>query len=186
MQELQETLQKTLEETIDGVEFKSLVSHGDDRGFFREIIRDSDPFFTGGFKQWSHSSMAKNTVKAWHYHHLQTDWWYIGLGLIQVVLIDNREDSPTKGKKLDFKLCGQDENQGLQAVVKIPPGVLHGCKVLSDSAHLFYITSEEYDSSDEGRIPFNALDIHKWGDERLLIVADNDKKAFVPKAELKK
>ena len=162
---MQQAMKKIKKENIDkatiiGVEFKHLVSHGDERGFFREVIRDSDPFFQGGFKQWSHSLMAKNTVKAWHYHHLQTDWWYLGIGTIQVVLIDNREDSPTKGEKMDFRLSGQDSNKGLQSVVKIPPGVLHGCKVLSDSAHLFYITSEEYDSTDEGRIPFNLSLIH--------------------------
>ena len=172
-------------EKIIGVEFKHLVSHGDERGFFREVIRDSDPFFKGGFKQWSHSLMSKNTVKAWHYHHLQTDWWYLGIGKIQVVLIDHREESSTKGKKLDFVLSGQDSNQGLQSVVKIPPGVLHGCKVLSESAHLFYITSEEYDSTDEGRIPFNSLEQHNWGQDSKLIVADNDKKAFIPKSPLK-
>ena len=172
-------------EKIPGVEFKSLVSHGDQRGFFREIIRESDAVFTNSnnFSQWSHSKMAKNTVKAWHYHHLQTDWWYIAIGITQVVLIDNRKNSQTKGTKIEFLLSGESSDGGLQAVVKIPPGVLHGCKVLSTDAHLFYITSRIYDPNDEGRIPFNSSSIdHSWGKENELIVADNDKKEFIPKS----
>ena len=30
---------------IEGVEFKELITHADERGFFREIIRETDPFF---------------------------------------------------------------------------------------------------------------------------------------------
>ena len=32
-------------ELLPGVELKELVTHGDERGFFREVIRESDPFF---------------------------------------------------------------------------------------------------------------------------------------------
>jgi dTDP-4-dehydrorhamnose 3,5-epimerase len=38
-------------------------------------------------------------------------------------------------------------------VVKIPPGVAHGYRVLEGPVHLFYIVSKEYDGTDEGRIP---------------------------------
>jgi dTDP-4-dehydrorhamnose 3,5-epimerase-like enzyme len=37
-------------------------------------------------------------------------------------------------------------------VLKIPPGVAHGYRVLSGPAHVFYIVSHEYDGRDEGRI----------------------------------
>jgi dTDP-4-dehydrorhamnose 3,5-epimerase-like enzyme len=33
---------------IHGVEIKQLVTHTDERGFFREIIRASDPIFPRG------------------------------------------------------------------------------------------------------------------------------------------
>jgi dTDP-4-dehydrorhamnose 3,5-epimerase len=38
-------------------------------------------------------------------------------------------------------------------VLRIPPGVAHGCRCLSGPANLFYITSRLYDPADEGRIP---------------------------------
>ena len=179
--------------SIAGVVFKQLRSFPDQRGFFREIIRGSDAFFTKdhhqssqvapGFAQWSHSKMGRDTVKAWHYHHLQVDWWYVGIGVIQTVLIDMREESPTFRRKLEFKLGDAElDPEALVAVVRIPQGVFHGCKVLSDSAHLFYITSEIYNPDDEGRVPFNTLEVdHSWGDERTLITAENDRRSFPPK-----
>ena len=51
---------------IEGVEVKELLTHADERGFFREIIRETDPFF-GHFGQWSHSLMYAGSAKAWHH-----------------------------------------------------------------------------------------------------------------------
>jgi dTDP-4-dehydrorhamnose 3,5-epimerase len=193
------------EPAIKGIEIKKLQSHGDDRGFFREIIRNTDDFFANSselssntesnfaqsnfaqsnfaqsnFAQWSHSRMVKHTIKAWHYHHKQTDWWYICGGHARVGLIDNREESKTYGKIVDF-IMGDDTEDSQIVCVKIPPGVLHGCRVLSESANLLYITSQIYDPKDEGRIPFNASEINfDWGNEEGVIVAENDKKYFTP------
>lgn len=179
-----ETPQLPANNSIVDVEFKLLKSHGDQRGFFREVIRNSDSLFADGrFAQWSHSKMAKNVVKAWHYHHIQYDWWYVPMGKVQTILFDNRPESPTFKKKLVF-LMGETAKYGpevFEVCVRIPPGVLHGCKVLSKDAHLFYITSEIYNPNEEGRFPFdkgpNGLK-HRWGKNP--IVADNDKREFVP------
>lgn len=166
---------------IFGVEIKQLISHPDARGFFREVIRESDPFFQGGnFGQWSHSCMQRDVVKAWHYHHLQTDWWYVGIGIIETVLIDNREESPTYKQKMRFKMGDLRGEQSSVLAVKIPPGVLHGCRVLSEEAHLFYITSHTYNPDDEGRIPYNSnLVDHDWGAGA--IVVERDMREFTPK-----
>jgi dTDP-4-dehydrorhamnose 3,5-epimerase len=168
--------------SIVGVEIKPLKTHGDERGFFREVVRVNDPFFGAGrFGQWSHSLMQKNVVKAWHYHHQQTDWWYLPIGQIETVLFDNRPESPSYRQKMIIKMGERsvygDDTQ--EVCVKIPPGVLHGCKVLSERAHLFYITSMTYDPNEEGRFPYNSdLVNHPWGED--VIVVDNDKRTFVP------
>ena len=78
---------------IEGVVLKELVTHSDERGFFREVIRETDEFFDR-FGQWSHSLMYPGTAKAWHIHQRQTDWWYV-LGALKVALYDTRESSPT-------------------------------------------------------------------------------------------
>ena len=140
---------------IEGVVIKELVTFPDERGFFREIIRVSDPFFSEGFGQWSHSAMYQGVVKAWHIHQRQIDWWYVAGGVLKVGLSDRRPDSPTFGENMEL-LMG--DNQGA-AVLRVPPGVAHGCKCLSGPAHLFYVTSHVYDPGDEGRIAFDDPDI---------------------------
>jgi len=134
---------------IDGVVLKELVTHTDERGFFRELIRVSDEFFAEGFAQWSHSLMYTGVAKAWHIHKVQIDWWYVATGVLKVALHDTRRESPTFGKTIDFRMGDHQQAR----VLRIPPGVAHGCKCLSGPANLFYITSRLYDPSDEGRIP---------------------------------
>ncbi len=134
--------------TIDGVELKPLVTHADERGFFREVIRVTDDFFKEGFGQWSHSLMHPGVAKAWHIHPHQIDWWYVPIGTLKVVLHDRREDSPTRGKTMELFL-GENAQA---AVLKIPPGVAHGCKAIGGVSHLFYVTSRTYDPKEEGRI----------------------------------
>jgi len=136
---------------IADVTIKNLVTHTDERGFFREIIRVTDDFFVEGFGQWSHSLMYAGVAKAWHIHKRQIDWWYVPIGVLRVALYDTRTDSPTFRETMEFFM---GDNQPSQ-IIRIPPGVAHGCKCLSGPAHLFYVTSNIYDPDDEGRIPYN-------------------------------
>ena len=141
--------------SIEGVVAKQLVTLADERGFFREVIRETDGFFDR-FGQWSHSLMYAGTTKAWHIHQKQTDWWYV-IGALKVALYDTREGSPTKGRLMEL-LMGD-----LHATcLKIPPGVAHGCRALEKS-HLLYLTSSVYDPADEGRIPHDDASIgYDW------------------------
>lgn len=136
---------------IYGVQIKELVTHRDERGYFRELIRSSDPFFGAGFGQWSCSLMHTGVIKAWHIHQIQWDWWYVPTGNIKLALHDCREGSTTKGATQEV-LMGQEY---VPVIVAIPPGVAHGCKVLQGPATLFYITSEIYNPADEGRIAYD-------------------------------
>jgi dTDP-4-dehydrorhamnose 3,5-epimerase len=138
-------------EMIQDIVLKDLVTHSDERGFFRELIRKNDSFFAEGFGQWSHSLMYQDIIKAWHIHHEQIDWWYVATGVLRVGLCDLRENSKTHNKTMDF-LMG--DNQSAQ-ILKIPTGVAHGCKVIQGPANLFYVTSRVYNPNDEIRIPYN-------------------------------
>lgn len=144
---------------IHGVEIKELKTYPDERGFFREMIRVTDPFFDEGFGQLSHSMMFQDVVKAWHIHQKQVDWWYCPIGNLKVALYDTRTDSPTRGETMELFM-----GENYKAIVlKIPPGVAHGCKVIGGPAHLFYVTSNTYNPSDEGRIPHNDQQIgYDW------------------------
>lgn len=134
---------------IKGIVIKKLIRHEDKRGFFEEIIRIGDDFFAEGFGQLSHSLMLQGVIKAWHIHKIQTDWWYVAKGTLRVALYDQRRDSKTREKLDEFTMGESGEN----IVLKIPPGVAHGCKVIKGPAELFYVTSKTYNLSEEGRIP---------------------------------
>lgn len=134
---------------IDGVTTKPLTRYPDERGFFEEIIRASDPFFSEGFGQLSRSRMHQGVVKAWHIHKTQVDWWYVANGKVKVALYDMRESSPTYKQLQELTLGAEG------VVIKIPPGVAHGLKVLEGPADLMYVTSGVYDKAEEGRIAYD-------------------------------
>ena len=131
--------------------------------------------------------MSHNVVKAWHYHHVQFDWWYVGIGVVETVLYDNRPESSTYRSKLRFLMgdayasTHQFEDPIHTVCVRIPPGVLHGLRVLSDEAHLFYVTSETYNPNEEGRFRFDSpLVPHEWPAN--VLVVENDRRDFEPTA----
>ena len=134
---------------IDGVSIKTLVRYPDERGYFEEVIRESDNFFKEVFGQLSHSFMLRGVVKAWHVHTSQIDWWFCVTGKLKIALFDLRNKSPTF-RELNEYILGDPPNN---IVVKIPAGVAHGMKVLEGPCHFVYATSSQYDPKEEGRIP---------------------------------
>lgn len=144
---------------IEGVVIKELVPHADERQTFREIIRVTDSFFEEGFGQLSYACMNPGTAKAWHIHEVQVDWWYVPIGALKLVLHDKRDNTATSGLTQEILLGPEYGHR----VVKVPPGVAHGCKVIGDTTHLFYVTSNPYNPEDEGRIPYDDEEIgYDW------------------------
>lgn len=133
---------------IDGVQIKELIRHPDERGFFEELLRVSDPIFAEGFGQLSRSLMITGVVKAWHVHKTQIDWWYVVCGMAKVALYDARKGSSTY-KELNEFILGEG---GQDIILKIPAGVAHGLKVIKGPAELVYVTSGIYSKDEEGRI----------------------------------
>lgn len=145
---------------ISGVMVKELVRHPDERGYFEEVIRKTDKFFSEGFAQMSHSFMHKGVVKAWHIHKTQIDWWYAAQGVIKAAVYDARVESTTY-KELNEFILGKPGKPNI--VIKIPFGVAHGLKVLSGPADLVYVTSGIYSLEEEGRIPYDDAKIgYDW------------------------
>jgi len=136
---------------IEGVFFKDIVSHTDERGFFREIIRKTDDFFIEGFGQLSHSLVYSGVIKAWHMHKKQTQWNYVVNGLIKVALHDTRKDSPSYRETMEF-LAGDHQPT---KVYCFPPGVAHGYRCLNGPMNIIYVTSGIYDLNDEVHIAYN-------------------------------
>lgn len=144
---------------IEGVIVKQLVTHSDERGFFREVARSTEDVVREGWKQISHSLMHPGVAKAWHVHKTQIDWWYVPAGDLKVALYDTRDGSATKGDLQELFVGEHYEAQ----LVKIPPGVAHGCRVIGGTAHLIYLTSGTYDPDEEGRLDHDDASIgYDW------------------------
>jgi len=141
-------------EVIEGVVVEAFPLWPDDRGYFLEVLRvgegparDFDPATT----QVSAALSYPGTIKAFHIHRRQTDFWVAASGMFQIALADLRPESPTYGRR-NTLYCGTLKPWR----ILIPPGVAHGYKVIGvEPGMLIYVTSRHYDPSDEGRIPYN-------------------------------
>ncbi len=144
---------------IEGVEIKELIMHEDERGFFCELIRNSDGFFRDRFGQLSHSMAHEGVFKAWHLHKKQTEWMYVSVGDIKLALFDMREKSGTYRELVELSI---GEKSG-RKVIKVPAGVAHGYKITNGPMHIFYLANREYDPADDIKIPHDDAEIgYDW------------------------
>ena len=137
---------------IKDVKIKELVTHCDNRGYFREILRDNDNLLKK-FGQTSITETYPGIIKAFHWHKKQDDLWYVAQGMAQIVLYDLRKDSKTY-KQTQVVYAGEEN----PVLILIPAGVAHGYMVIGNKpVLLFYHTTESYnqDAPDEERMPFD-------------------------------
>jgi len=98
-------------------------------------------------------------AKAWHLHEKQTDWMCVLVGDIKLGLFDLRENSPSYRQLMEI-LMGETLGR---KVVKIPPGIAHGYRIINGPMHIIYVTDREYDPADELRIPHDDPEIgYDW------------------------
>lgn len=139
---------------ISGVVIEQHPLWPDDRGYFLEVARLNEGSVEGFAKAQTQVSAALSypgTIKAFHYHEHQSDFWVPVSGMFQVVLVDFRRDSPTFGLRNTFYV-----GQLRPWQILVPPGVGHGYKVVgTEPGTLVYITSRIYNPKDEGRVPHN-------------------------------
>jgi len=111
---------------IEGVEIKELKVNYDERGHVMEILRHDDKIFKK-FGQVYITTAKPGVTKAWHYHKLQDDYFCCVFGKMRLALYDARKKSKTYGKVMDFELGLSNPK-----LVKIPKGVYHGFKCISE------------------------------------------------------
>lgn len=149
---------------LDGVKVLRLNRIVDDRGFFMEFFRKSASgkhgialadFWSGVEPAQLNYSIvnADNHVKGLHYHLQQEDIWFCPPpSKIKIVLFDVRKASPTFGKT-QVLVAGD----GNDLVVRIPEGVAHGYRPLTNPCALLYVVTKTFDleDPDEYRIAWN-------------------------------
>ncbi len=132
---------------------------GDSRGWFAEVFNEST-FSAAGlpaeFVQDNHSFSGKGVLRGLHYQLGQPQGKLIRVlsGHIWDVAVDLRRDSPDFGKWAGFHLKTQSIDDPLQ-LLWIPEGFAHGFLVLSDTAEVFYKTTNLYYPAGERSISWN-------------------------------
>jgi dTDP-4-dehydrorhamnose 3,5-epimerase len=149
---------------IEGVEVHRLARFVDDRGFFQEIYRAKADhpgseglagFFRGvPVAQVNYTVVdVENHIKGLHYHLRQQDVWFCPHpSKAKFVLFDVRKGSPTY---LRTQVIVAGDGQDL--LVRIPEGVAHGYRPLTNPCALLYIVTRTFDANDpdEFRIPWD-------------------------------
>jgi dTDP-4-dehydrorhamnose 3,5-epimerase len=131
-------------EPIAGVKVKPLRIVADERGWLMEILRADDSALFTTFGQVYVSATYPGVVKAWHFHRRQVDNFACVAGMIKLVLVDTRPDSPTRGAINEFFLGTHNP-----ALVQVPNLVHHGWKCISvERSLVLNIPDQPYDYSD--------------------------------------
>ena len=152
---------------IDGVELVELRRFHDDGGAITELGRLASGMHgqLEGFevKQFNYSEVEPGAIKAFHMHHRQTDVWYVPPSdRLLLVLHDCRADSPTEGQTMRFVI-----GDGTSRLVRIPPGVAHGCRnIATSTGRIIYMVDVQFSvvegECDEGRLPWDYLGAEIW------------------------
>jgi dTDP-4-dehydrorhamnose 3,5-epimerase len=145
---------------IHDVKTKALRLIPDERGFLMEILRADDGELFTRFGQVYLSATYPGVVKAWHYHQKQVDNFVCVAGMVKLVLIDTRPDSPTNGAINEFFLGTQNPT-----LVQVPNLVYHGWKCISPEMSLVVNVPTEpyhYHEPDEYRLDPHSTLPYDW------------------------
>lgn len=145
---------------IHGVQVRSLRVVPDERGWLMEILRCDDRELFSRFGQVYASATYPGVVKAWHYHRRQTDNFACVAGMIKLVLVDTREDSPTRDVINEFFLGVHNP-----ILVQVPNLVYHGWKCIGPELSLVInVPDEPYNRAepDEHRLAPHGTLAYDW------------------------
>ena len=112
---------------IHDVKITTLKIISDNRGKVMHMLRSDSSIFKN-FGEIYFSTIYTNLIKGWHLHKEATLNYACVKGKVKLVLFDDRDSSPTKGKL--YELILSPENYFL---VTVPPNIWNGFKGLDKS-----------------------------------------------------
>lgn len=107
---------------IDGVHLHPLKQLPDERGKVMHMLKNTDPHFEK-FGEIYFSCVYPGAIKGWHLHSRMTIHYAVVVGMIKLVLFDDRSGSTTRGQ-IEELFIGESNYQ----LVQIPAGVWNGFK----------------------------------------------------------
>ncbi len=132
---------------------------GDDRGYFLESYNErmfAEVGIYEHFVQDNHSFSSRNVLRGLHYQTKQPQGKLVRAitGEILDVVLDLRQSSPTLGKWESFVLSGENKR-----MLWVPAGFAHGFRVVSETTHVTYKTTDFYAPEYERTVPWNDPDL---------------------------
>jgi dTDP-4-dehydrorhamnose 3,5-epimerase len=135
---------KVLDTPLPGVMLIEPKVFGDARGFFLESYNERAMAEIGireHFVQDNHSYSARNVLRGLHYQVQKPQGKLVRViaGEVLDVVVDLRRSSSSYGKWRAVHLSGDNKR-----MIWIPAGFAHGFRVVSETAHVFYKTTDFY------------------------------------------
>jgi dTDP-4-dehydrorhamnose 3,5-epimerase len=116
--------------SIAGVRIVPLQKIPDERGTVMHMLR-ADASHFDRFGEIYFSTVYPGAIKAWHLHSRMTINYAVPLGMIKLVLFDQRSDSPTKGALRELFI-----GEANYCLVTVPPGIWNGFKGIGTTTAL--------------------------------------------------
>jgi dTDP-4-dehydrorhamnose 3,5-epimerase len=110
------------------------------------MLRRTDPHFRE-FGEIYFSSIYRGAVKGWHRHADMTLNYACIWGRVKLVILDDREGSPSRGL-VEEVFLGPDNH----SLVVIPPGLWNGFKGMADVSVMANCCTHEHDPSRSERV----------------------------------
>ena len=172
---------KKTETSLPGVLILEPRVFGDDRGFFLESYNQrvfAELGIREKFVQDNHSYSGRNVLRGLHYQIQQPQGKLVRAitGEILDVVLDLRHNSPTFGKWESHRISGDNKR-----MLWVPIGFAHGFRVVSETAHVMYKTTDFYAPEHERTVAWDdpALSIDwKLDGEPIVSVKDRQGQRF--------
>ena len=116
---------------IEGVIIQPLKQITDKRGSVLHMLKNDSSLFKQ-FGEVYFSEIHSGVIKAWKQHKKQSQNLTVPLGIIRLVIYDNRPNSNTHRKITEYKL-GRPENYRL---IHIPPMLWYGFQGTGDQTSM--------------------------------------------------
>lgn len=118
------------------------------------------PNFPHGFGELYFSEVTYGAIKAWKLHTIQNQLFAVPFGVMQFVLFDARDNSPSHGEVLTLTLGRPDHYM----LLSIPCGIWYGFKALSNPCALLCNCADiAHDPNESQRLDLNSKVIpYSW------------------------
>ncbi len=144
---------------IEGVIVTALRRIPDERGTILHMLRADAPHFQS-FGEIYFSTIYPGVVKAWHLHKWMTLNYAVPVGMIKLVLFDNRPDSPTQGRLMQLFI-----GEANYCLVTVPPLIWNGFQGVGPATALVAncATIPHQEGEIERADPFSEAIPYDWG-----------------------